>query len=375
MKRVSCTLITALLALAVAGCELPAGDFTSPHYWGDLFLNKYAAQLVVSELEPGPEPLAEPRAVLLITGVTIPAQWFDPIVARLERDGFVPYVYEPPELLSGDLFDASEALADVVAQVREDSGQDRIDILAECTGGLIARHYVQSLGGEDSVSRLVTFVSPQNGVAKAPWAALIAGWPALHDLSPGSAFLKAVNGAPLPETVPITSIYTCSDEYIQPWQTSVIEGANNIGLCDQFVGHFQTFYDPEIYLIMHGALTEPTGFEPEPEPEEAPVEPPVEPRAEQTAEQEPETVDLDAETAPEPMEWAAETEDGPLGGAVEPPLGSQSAGNSVMTFEADSPANQGQGCTSASRGSDAGSGATVLFALGALLIWRRRVVG
>ncbi len=231
-----------------------AKDIRSPYYWGDKVLHAYADKLVVGTLEPGPTPLAEPRTVLLITGVTIPAKWFDPIVARLTRDGFRPVVYEPPALLSGSLFQNSKDLGDVVARVKAESGQDKIDILAECTGGLIARHYIQSLGGDKNVSRLVTFVSPQHGIAKAPIAAVIAGWPALYDLSPGSAFLKAVNGVPLPKSVPMTSIYTCTDEYIRPVSTSIVPGATNIGLCDGFVDHFQTFYDPSIYLIMHDAL-------------------------------------------------------------------------------------------------------------------------
>ncbi|GMV39527.1 MAG: hypothetical protein AMXMBFR64_12430 [Myxococcales bacterium] len=249
---------TVLTLATITGCDdLPSGDKTSPYFWSELFLNKYASELVVGDLEEGPTPLVEPRAVLLITGVTISEEWFGPIVARLERDGFVPYVYVPPALLSGSLFQNSADLADVVEQVREQSGQDKIDILAECTGGVIARHYIQSLGGDQYVSRLVTFVSPHNGIDKAPMAAAIAGWPALYDLSPGSAFLEAVNGVPLPEGVAVTSIYTCGDEYIRPWQTSVVPGATNIGLCDEFVGHFQTFYDPAIYLIMHAALTSP----------------------------------------------------------------------------------------------------------------------
>src|SRR6185503_13479197 len=117
----------------------------------------------VQNLEPGPAPLEQPRTVLLITGVTIPAEWFDPIKLRLERDGFRPVVYEPPDLLSGDLFHNAELLGEVVERVRNESGQDKIDILAECTGGVIARHYIQSLGGDRYVSRLVTFISPQHG--------------------------------------------------------------------------------------------------------------------------------------------------------------------------------------------------------------------
>jgi MYXO-CTERM domain-containing protein len=249
-----------LAATLLAGCpELPLGDWTDPYYWSNVFLDKYETELEVGELEPGPAPLEEPRYVLLITGVTIQARWFDPIVARLERDGFIPIMWEPPALLSGDLFEASRQLGDVVDDALALSGQTKIDILAECTGGVIARHYIQSLGGDAKVSRMVTFVSPQHGLPKAAWAHSLVGWPALEDLTPGSPFLRAVNGAPLPADVPFTSIYTCTDEYIQPYETSIIPGATNIGLgCDGgFVGHFQTFYDPEIYLVMHGALTAP----------------------------------------------------------------------------------------------------------------------
>jgi triacylglycerol esterase/lipase EstA (alpha/beta hydrolase family) len=244
--------------LAGGSCgALLAGDWRSPDFWGDLYLTKYAAQLqwANDHIEPGPTPLAQPRTVLLITGVTIKAKFFDPIVARLKRDGFRPVVWEPPALLSGSLFAAAQDLSDVVDRVRADSGQDKIDVLAECTGGLITRYYIQSMGGDQYVSRLVTFVSPENGLPILSWVAGIVGWPALYDLTPGSDFLQAVHSVPLPPNVPVTSIYTCTDEYIQPYQTSIIEGATNIGLCGHaFVGHYQTFYDPQIYLVMHDAL-------------------------------------------------------------------------------------------------------------------------
>ena len=280
-RRATLMILTLMFALTAVGCDelplppgtvLPFGDKTSPYYWGDLFLDIYADELVVGELEPGPGTLEEPRVVLLITGVTIPERWFDPIVARLERDGFTPVVYEPPALLSGSLFEATDDLAEVVEQLRAETGQDKIDILAECTAGVVSRHYIQSQGGDAYVSRLVTFVSPHHGIDKAPLAAFIAGWPALYDLTPGSDFLTAVNSAPLPESVPVTSIYTCSDEYIQPWEGSIVPGATNIGLCDGTVGHFQTFYDPAIYAIMHDALTEPLPTDEDEVVEDAPIE-------------------------------------------------------------------------------------------------------
>ncbi|MEO7092760.1 MAG: hypothetical protein ABI175_05885, partial [Polyangiales bacterium] len=261
---------TALASLAALGtcAGLPAGNMKDPHYWGDYMLDKYEAERQVpAHLEPGPAPLAHPRTVLLITGVTIPAVWFDPIKARLVRDGFRPVVYEPPALLSGDLFENSEALATVIDGIRAQTGEKKIDILAECTGGLIARHYIQSLGGDEHVSRLVTFISPQHGLPKAPLAANVAGWPALYDLSPGSGFLETVNSAALPANIPVTSIYTQTDEYIQPYETSIIPGAKNVAVGeDELVGHFQFFYDPKLYLIMHAALTAPAPSDNDPAP-------------------------------------------------------------------------------------------------------------
>lgn len=258
------TMILLAFAFAAAGCdlELPDGDITSVYTWGQYFLDKYEDERheFNTNIEEGPPPLETPRTVLLVTGVTIPIEWFDGIKARLERDGFRTVTWEPRELLSYDLYEASHDLADVVDDVLAETGEESIDILAECTGGVIARYYVQSLGGERNIDRLVTFVSPQAGIDKVPLARAFVDWEALEDLTPGSEFLTEVASVPLPETVDMTSIYTCTDEYIQPYNTSIVPGATNIGLCDEFVGHFQTMYDRDIYLIMHAALTQPLSF-------------------------------------------------------------------------------------------------------------------
>ncbi|MBP9088212.1 MAG: hypothetical protein KBG15_18970 [Kofleriaceae bacterium] len=269
-------LVLASIATLGTCAGLPAGDMKDPHYWGDYFVDKYAADRAASlQLSETPPPrLTQTRTVLLITGVTIPATSFDPIVARLQRDGFKTVMYEPPALLSGDLFENADALAAVVDRVVAESGETKIDILAECTGGLIARHYIQALGGDAHVHRLVTFISPQHGLPKAPLAASFVGWPALDDLTPGSTFLETVNNAPLPATVDVTSVYSCTDEYIQPYETSIIPGAINIGVgCDgQFVGHFDFFYNSDLYVVMHGALTKPLTH-PDPTDPAAPANP------------------------------------------------------------------------------------------------------
>lgn len=241
-----------------ACAKVPSGNWRSPEFWGDFYLAKYASERAyyTENVEPGPAPLATPRTVLLITGITIKAEWFDPIKARLERDGFKTVVYEPPALLSGDLEKASHDLGAVVDKALADSGDTTIDILAECTGGVIARRYIQSLGGDGKIAHMVTFVSPQHGLPMAPLVHAIVGWPALNDLTPGSKFLRSVNDAPLPSDVKLTTIYSCTDIYISPMNTSKIPGANNIEICDGTTGHFETLFEPSVYMQMHDALLE-----------------------------------------------------------------------------------------------------------------------
>src|SRR4051812_43859942 len=67
-------------------CEkLPAGNWRSAEFWGELYLNKYSAQLEYANthIEAGPTPITTQRTVLLITGITIKKEWMVPIQKRL----------------------------------------------------------------------------------------------------------------------------------------------------------------------------------------------------------------------------------------------------------------------------------------------------
>ncbi len=54
-------------------------------------------------------------------------------------------------------------------------------------------------------------------------------------------------------------VYTCADEYIQPYETSIITGATNIdvGCNGQFIGHVNFFYNSDLYVVIRRALTKP----------------------------------------------------------------------------------------------------------------------
>src|SRR5262249_36538301 len=59
-------------------------------------------------------------------------------------------------------------------------------------GGLVARYYVQKLGGDDRVDTLVTLGTPHAGTRAAHLVPQAAPYPLLTQLRPGSALLRAL---------------------------------------------------------------------------------------------------------------------------------------------------------------------------------------
>ena len=223
-----------------------------PEMWRDLWYTAYAHKLDVPVIGPVLPPNGE--IVLLIPGTTIGPEFYDLMRLRLERDGYTPIVWAPADLFTESLALGAERIGTEVARILATYGPRRIHIIAECDGGIATRYYVQVLGGDANVNQVITFVSAHNGTPNAAIGALTTGWQALYDLAPDSAFMREVNTAPFPAGLNFTSIYSCWDEYIQPFETARVPGAVNVEFCSRYTGHFDGFWDQEIYDRMLGAL-------------------------------------------------------------------------------------------------------------------------
>jgi triacylglycerol lipase len=68
---------------------------------------------------------------------------------------------------TGDVREAAERLSAHVEGICADTGFERIHVIGHSMGGLIARYYVQCLGGDERVHTLVTLGSPHGGTATA----------------------------------------------------------------------------------------------------------------------------------------------------------------------------------------------------------------
>lgn len=192
------------------------------------------------------EPM-EPSTVLLIPGTTIDGWFYDVMAERLRDDGFDPVVFVPPDKFTESLALGAARIGDEVERVRRERGEDRVHIVAECNGGVATRYYLQRLGGHEAVDEVITFVSAHQGTWSSPIGYWTTGFESLRDIKPGSTFLRELEAAPFPEELSLTSIYTCWDELLWPYDTSVVEGARNVLFCDHYLGHFDGFWDEVVY--------------------------------------------------------------------------------------------------------------------------------
>ncbi|MDT0570452.1 alpha/beta fold hydrolase [Streptomyces sp. DSM 3412] len=89
--------------------------------------------------------------------------------------------------LTCDIRAAAELLGRHIEDICERTGQERVDVVGHSLGGLIARYYVQRLGGDHRVRTLVTLGTPHGGTRAVP---LADAHPIVRQMRPGSEVLE-----------------------------------------------------------------------------------------------------------------------------------------------------------------------------------------
>ncbi|MEU4652940.1 alpha/beta fold hydrolase [Streptomyces sp. NPDC023723] len=89
--------------------------------------------------------------------------------------------------LTCDIRTAAELLGRHLEEICERTGKDQVDIVGHSLGGLIARYYVQRLGGDRRVRMLVTLGTPHTGTRVAP---LANAHPIVRQMRPGSPVIE-----------------------------------------------------------------------------------------------------------------------------------------------------------------------------------------
>ncbi|MGH8840928.1 MAG: esterase/lipase family protein [Jiangellaceae bacterium] len=135
--------------------------------------------LLVGDVEAAGMP------VLMVHGIVDNRSIFTVLRRALRRRGFARVVAVDYGWLATDVRSLAAGLAAQVERVCDLTGYDRVHIVAHSMGGLVARYYVQRLGGDEPVHTLVTLGTPHAGTR---WARALSH-PVVRKLRPGSGFL------------------------------------------------------------------------------------------------------------------------------------------------------------------------------------------
>jgi triacylglycerol esterase/lipase EstA (alpha/beta hydrolase family) len=150
-----------------------------------------------------------PRPVIVIHGFAMNRANFVPLAYRLARAGLGPIVgFEYWSL--GRVAAAARQLGWFIEQVQARTGAPQVDIVGHSMGGVVARYYVQLLGGDGTVANLITLGSPHLGTDVSE---LGLGHPA-RELLVGSKLVQRLAAAPPPRDTRVVMIYSHADHLV-----------------------------------------------------------------------------------------------------------------------------------------------------------------
>ncbi|MEV4330232.1 alpha/beta fold hydrolase [Streptomyces sp. NPDC049597] len=155
--------------------------------------------------------------------------------------------------LTCDIRTAAELLGRHVEEICARTGQREVDIVGHSLGGLIARYYVQRLGGDRRVRTLVTLGTPHAGTAFAP----IAGaHPIVRQMRPGSSVIEELR-MPAPGCrTRFVSFWSDLDRIMVPVETACIDHpdllAQNVRVSG--IGHLALPVHPAVAAGIREAL-------------------------------------------------------------------------------------------------------------------------
>jgi triacylglycerol lipase len=117
--------------------------------------------LIIGDVEAAGTP------IILVHGVVDNRSVFAVLKRGLRRRGFgriITLNYSP---LTEDVRDVAARLEDLVEALCIETGFERVHVIGHSMGGLVARYFVQRMGGDSRVHTLVTLGTPHGGTAPA----------------------------------------------------------------------------------------------------------------------------------------------------------------------------------------------------------------
>ena len=197
-------------------------------------------------------PVEGPRAAVFVHGFMAAGPVFDPMRAQVEAELGIPTL---------DFSYWSHLRVETVAQQLADfidthvPAEAPVALVGHSLGGLVARWYIQCLGGARRVDRLVTLATPHGGTDSVRFAP----GPLAESLRPGSKLLARLGdrAGDVPHTVLVAGRDTA---VTPPCSAGAVSGAEIVWRDD--LGHNELLFDPEVHALVVralGATVDPAG--------------------------------------------------------------------------------------------------------------------
>ena len=223
--------------------------------------------------------LDRPYPVVLIHGTISSKNVWQNLVLRLREDDFV--VFSPDYGVHGtqDIPTSAQDIGAYIEQVLSATGAEAVDIVGHSQGGLLARYWINELGGEDYVHHLISLGAPHHGTTLLGMLGNLLTSETSQRMAAatirrvfGAAGMQQVMGSPVletlaasPDTRPLiryTNFATRNDSTVVPHENAFLstEDSNlvkNIFVQDVGVGkckHEELPSNPDIQELVHEVL-------------------------------------------------------------------------------------------------------------------------
>jgi triacylglycerol esterase/lipase EstA (alpha/beta hydrolase family) len=272
MRKLTLLLVPSLLAMLLGAPAAAGGGkarYSEPLKEMDAALDCVSIDKDVVRFGRGAAGLPKsPKVhpVLLVhgTGVNRELNWDWNYWRVLPQQGFPTCWVQLPDSSLVDIQRSAEYVARAVEVIHKATGS-KVDVLGHSQGGLSPRWAIKWFPSGKHVDDYIALATPNHGTAVAEPSQNC--FESCWQMKQSSRFIRALNeGDETPGKTSYTSIYTATDELVQPVGTQELEGASNILIQDicpgRAVDHLGIVGDAVAYTLVLDALTSKGGADP-----------------------------------------------------------------------------------------------------------------
>lgn len=194
--------------------------------------------------------------ILLVHGIIDNHAIFTVMEYALRRHGFQTLSRYDYGVLTQNIPRAAVRLGAAIDELSAATGYERVHVIGHSLGGLIARYYVQRLGGDQHVHTLVTLGTPHQGTQLA-WAAPLL--PLVRQLTPDSPVIQELAAPAQGCRTRFVAFYSDIDHLVVPGRNARLDhpDLNVQNIAAHGVGHLSMPNNGRIAFSIAQALREP----------------------------------------------------------------------------------------------------------------------